>query len=114
MIDDAAVKLAMASGLPITCATCRFWHAGDGLCGKVTCGGPPNGRDFPDYDGPIPRELLRERCLICGVDAEFLLLVPGGTTGFGLCDRHQSVFDHIKPLPGTFVSAPIVLALPGR
>ena len=86
----------MAGGLPITCSTCPAYYAGNGRCGKKSCGGPVFGRDFPDYSGPIPRRSFAERCLVCGEGAIKALLMVN-TTRFGLCARHQTFYETLAP-----------------
>lgn len=93
-MDPRALAKAMAQGAPITCATCKFFHEGNGFCGKSACGGPGAGRDFPLYDGPIPRDKFADRCLVCG-DGNVEFLIVGLNTKFGLCRRHRKVFEHV-------------------
>lgn len=95
MISEEQIKEAFGEGAPITCATCRHYHAGWGHCGQ-DCGGPPSGRDFPAYNGDIPRELFIERCLICGKGGPSFIITTGANmTRFGLCEEHKDVFDHV-------------------
>jgi hypothetical protein len=93
-MQQAAVDQALASGAPITCATCRFFHEGNMACGKSECGGPGSGRDFPSYDGLIPRENFIERCLVCGSGGALFLIV-GLPTKFALCGKHRRVYEHV-------------------
>ena len=94
-MDQKAIAWAQKQGAPITCATCRHFHAGNGHCGQ-DCGGPGVGRDFPCYDGPVPREKFVERCLVCGSGKiEFHIVLGEGKTKFSLCKKHRRVFDHV-------------------
>lgn len=97
-MQEEAIAEAMQAGAPTTCATCVHWHANNGYCGIETCGGPPRGRDFPDYEGPIPREKFVERCLICG-DGNITHMIVGLGTKFSLCWRHRKVFEKLSPIP---------------
>jgi hypothetical protein len=93
-VQQFAVEKALSEGAPITCATCRFYHEGNGHCGQDECGGPGGGRDFPSYDGPIPREKLVERCLVCGsTDTRFVIV--GLPTKFSLCAKDKDVFQFV-------------------
>ena len=96
-MDPAAMSWALRQGAPITCATCRHFHEGNMRCGQTECGGPGVGRDFPSYDGPIPREKFVERCLVCGGGPVLYHIVPSATDGtrFGLCKKHRKVFNHV-------------------
>lgn len=93
-MDQEAVEKALASGAPISCATCPFFHDGNSHCGKSECGGPGAGRDFPSYGGPIPREKFAERCLVCGSSDPGFMIV-GLDTKFGLCKKHAKVYEHV-------------------
>lgn len=93
-MDPKAIADALSRGAPITCASCRFFHEGNGDCGKTECGGPGAGRDFPTYDGPIPREKFVERCLICGSGKTEFIIV-GLDTKFALCRRHRKVYEYV-------------------
>ena len=100
-MDEAAIRWAMNSGAPVTCATCRHFHEGNMRCGKTECGGPGRGRDFPDYDGPIPREKFVDRCLICGVgDVAFHIVMGPDKTTYALCKKHRRVYDHVGTQEG--------------
>lgn len=84
-----AVAADMAVGLSFVCATCdkfRFRQRGyDGCRPERPCGGPGEGRAFPEYSGPFAGQLAK-RCFVCGVDAENVLDGNGGK--LGVCDRH--------------------------
>jgi len=92
-VDKQSIEWAMSQGAPLTCATCSHFHAGNMFCGKTTCGGPGVNRDFPDYDGPIPRDAFSSRCLVCGNAPNSLII--GLETKFSLCKKHASVFNHV-------------------
>lgn len=79
-------------------------------CGQTSvCGGPASGRDYPSYNGPIPREKFIERCLVCGDgDVAFHIILGEGKTKFGLCKGHRKVFDHVGAHEGA-ISHPVVL-----
>lgn len=102
---------ALKLGFPITCATCTHLHnAWDSKaedCGyTTTCGGPLFGRAFPDYLGPVKRDMFAKFCLICG-DRHTTHQVIAGKERLGLCDEHKAVFDNIRDL-GT--SMPLIIA----
>ena len=63
-------------------------------CGKLKCGGPGAGKDFPEYEGPIPRESFVNRCLVCG-NGDVKFLIAGLDTKFSLCKKHRTVYDHV-------------------
>jgi len=108
-MNPQAIQWAMSQGAPITCATCRHFHEGNMHCGKTECGGPGSGRDFPLYEGPIPKERFVERCLICGDgDVKFQVVLGEGKTKFGLCRKHRKVFDHVGEAPGQ-IKHPVTL-----
>jgi len=111
------LQARMENGLPITCASCTFLDAVAWRCNrKDTCGGPMNGRDFPDYEGPLLRTRFHERCLCCGGDPTYSMIVPGTTTRFGLCDAHQPLFVMMKTVTGALtdriIPQPVILAVP--
>ena len=92
---------AMSQGAPVTCATCHHFHEGNMQCSKTECGGPGMGRDFPSYDGPIPREKFVERCLVCGTGKVVFHIVLGeGQTKYALCKKHRKVFEHVGAKEG--------------
>lgn len=109
-MQQFAISNALSAGAPVTCATCRLFHEGNGFCGKTDCGGPSAGRDFPSYEGPIPRTRFVERCLVCG-SGEIKYQIAGLPTKFSLCKKHRGVFDHIQP--DTVLKHPVtIIALP--
>jgi len=82
-------------------------------CGKTECGGPGVGRDFPTYDGPIPRESFIERCLVCGgPNVEFHIVLEGGKTRFALCKKHRKVFAHVGAAEGKLKHPVKLIAVP--
>jgi len=93
-MQESSISEALKAGMPITCASCPLLHEGNGQCGKTKCGGPGKGLDFPDYAGPIPRELLVERCLVCG-SGEVNHLILGLPTKFSLCEAHKNVYAYV-------------------
>lgn len=103
-----SIDWALAQGAPITCATCRFFHEGNMVCGKTECGGPSAGRDFPSYDGPIPREKLVDRCLVCG-SAEPKFLIVGLDTKFALCKKHRKTYDHVGNQEPDSIRLPVLV-----
>jgi len=107
----SAIETAMAAGAPTTCATCRRFHEGNMFCGRSTCGGPGAGRDFPDYDGPIPREKFAERCLVCGA-ANPKFVIAGLATSFRLCSKHKTVFKFVGNQEGSLVRSVTIIAAP--
>jgi len=112
-MDRTAVSWALDQGAPVSCATCRWFHEGNMRCGKSECGGPAVGRDFPDYDGPIPREKFIERCLVCGDNAiKFHIIVGEGKTNFALCKRHRGVYAHVGAPKGKVHHPVTLVALP--
>ena len=112
-MDRAAISWAMSQGAPVTCATCRHFHEGNMRCGKPNCGGPGVGRDFPDYDGPIPRERFVERCLVCGGEnIEFHIALGGDKTKFALCKKHRKVFAYVGAAEGKLKHHVKLIAVP--
>lgn len=77
-------------GFAAPCALCRHLRSalarGADECGMV-CGGPPSGRDFPVYEGPVPRDRLVAICFVCGDESEAAVSVGGGAP-LGACGRH--------------------------
>lgn len=110
-MDQTAVNKAIEAGAPITCATCRLYHERQGYCGELACGGPGAGRDFPVYDGPIPRIKFSERCLVCGSE-EIVGLIVGLPTKFALCLKHKKVYDHVGSAHGKVKHPVTVIELP--
>lgn len=98
-MQEDSIQKAITSGAPITCATCKYFHEGNMFCGKDECGGPASGRDFPLYNGPIPRENFADRCLICG-SGELYCLIVNLKTKFALCKKHRRVYQHIESQSG--------------
>jgi hypothetical protein len=108
-MNQDAISWAMQQGAPISCATCRFFHEGKMHCNKSDCGGPASGRDFPCYEGPIPREKFVERCLICGTgETAFHIVLGEGKTKFALCMKHRKIFNHVGTTEGS-VQLPVRL-----
>lgn len=112
-MNQESIDWALRNGAPVTCATCRHFHEGNMHCGKTECGGPGAGRDFPSYDGPIPREKFVERCLVCGSsEIKFYVMVPGSTTKFSLCKKHRKVYQHVGAAEGGLQHPVRIIALP--
>ena len=112
-MNQDAIQSAMSAGAPITCATCRHFHDGNMHCGKTECGGPGVGRDFPSYDGPVPRETFIERCLICGgANVEFHIVMEADKTRFALCKKHRKVFAHVGAAEGRLKHPVMLIAIP--
>lgn len=106
----------MSKGLPITCASCFHLNTTVWKCDrKDTCGGPMVGRDFPDYTGPLNREKLQERCLVCG-EGKLSHSMLVGATRFGLCATHVEIFRKLKSPTGhitdRIIAPPVILELP--
>ena len=109
-LNSEHVVKALQHGAPITCATCKPFHEKNGFCGVVTCGGPVFGRDFPNYDGAIPRERFVERCLACGSpDTRFAII--GLPTKFSLCTKHEKIFSDVSApsFDGGHVLHPVIV-----
>lgn len=110
------IENAVIDGMPLTCATCVHFHtarlAGKPSCGKIDCGGPVVGRDFPDYSGQIPRSKLAAICLMCG-DSKLScqVVVLGKEQRFGLCEAHKDTFTGIvfNPSIGIPQHTPIII-----
>lgn len=112
-MDQEAITKAQKQGAPVTCATCRHFHIGNGQCGQTDCGGPGVGRDFPCYDGPIPREKFVERCLVCGGDKiEFHIILGEGKTKYSLCRKHRKVFTYVGAGEGKIKHPVRLIAIP--
>ena len=112
-MNQEAISWAMKQGAPIVCATCRHFHEGNMRCGKTECGGPGVGRDFPSYDGPIPRENFIERCLVCGgAEVRVHVIIGEGKTKFALCKKHHQVFKHVGAAEGKLKHPVKLIAIP--
>ena len=112
-MNQAAIAQAMAGGAPVTCATCRHFHEGNMHCGRTECGGPGVGRDFPSYDGPIPRDRFVERCLVCGnSEVAFHVVLGEGKTKYSLCRTHRRVYNYVGSLEGKIKHPVTLIAIP--
>lgn len=112
-MDQQAINWALQQGAPVTCATCRHFHEGNMHCGQTECGGPGVGRDFPSYDGPIPREKFAERCLVCGSgEIKFHIVMSEDQTKFSLCKKHRKVFKHVGAAEGKIKHPVRIIAIP--
>lgn len=112
-MDEASITWALSQGAPITCATCRLFHEGNMHCGQTECGGPGVGKDFPFYDGPIPREKFINRCLVCGGSkVEFHIILGVDKTKFALCKKHRKVFKHVGAGAGKVKHLVTLIAIP--
>ncbi len=110
-MNPRAMARALDQGAPISCATCRHFYEGNSHCKQQECGGPTLGRDFPSYDGPIPRDKFVERCLVCGHGNPGFRIV-GLATKFSLCRKHRKVYDHIgTPSPDQLKHPVTVIAV---
>lgn len=92
----------LAQNYPIFCATCTKLPEGHarGLswCGVQSCGGPMHKdgpRDFPDYNGPIPKSKKATICMKCGHSEIVRQIVINGKR-LGLCANHKGLFDKMK------------------
>lgn len=95
---------ALKLGLPLTCSTCVHYYAacalGQQTCGKILCGGPIVGRDFPEYKGQLSKERLATICLMCGsLDVEYKVITSGKSQTFALCSSHKDTFKDILISP---------------
>jgi hypothetical protein len=112
-MDQAAISWALSQGAPVTCATCRHFHEGNMHCAQPECGGPGVGRDFPIYDGPIPRSKFIERCLVCGGDRiEFHIVMGEDKTKFALCKKHRNTYSHVGAPEGKLRHPVKLIAIP--
>lgn len=97
---EKRLRLYRSQGYPIFCASCTKLPEGLGRglknCGYTsTCGGPLAGKDFPDYQGPIPNDKKATICLICGHSQIVCQLAMNGKRALGLCAAHRSIFDNM-------------------
>lgn len=112
-MNQDAVNWALSQGAPITCATCRHFHEGNMRCGQTECGGPGSGKDFPLYDGPIPRAKFVERCLVCGTgDVKFHIVMGTDQAKYALCKKHRKVFEHVGAPEGRVKHPVALIAIP--
>lgn len=112
--DD--LRIAVAAGLSIICATCTKYHQGRerGLetCTAVDgCGSPIVGDTFHEYEGPIKDFLAF--CFVCGQKSDKALDVKGHRRRIGVCLKHLDFVVSMAPkgnrrlpqAPRTFVGA---------
>lgn len=113
MIPQEQISKAMSQGAPLTCATCRHYHVGEGLCHHDECGGPAKGLDFPSYNGLIPKDAFVQRCLVCGSPPAFLIMMGEDKARFSLCEEHEKIYDSVEAAPGKIVHPVKVIAILG-
>ena len=91
------INWALESGFNIVCSTCSHLHESlsknQGHCGKVNCGGPVYNRDFPDYNGAIPRDDFKKACLVCANQNISHFIIINGKKTFALCKDHVNMMD---------------------
>ena len=89
--------------LPIFCATCKKYYEGrakglpDPECTSKRCGGPFARKDFPDYEGPIPKENFHKWCFVCGGPSDMGVRVRGSERVFGVCHNHAPMLRDLAP-----------------
>jgi len=103
MIPRDKVQTALAEGYAFPCAMCVHLHwARDrgldqcrvGYEGKE-CGGPLSGLGFPEYQGPLTRELIAKLCFRCGQPASKVVEGNKGPGLVGVCKRHLPVLSRV-------------------
>lgn len=99
---DAAVRVELARGYPIVCASCEDLHEAralghaDGCMALLrgqSCGSPLRGNDFPLYRGPLADALL-QICFVCGAPSDSSAAPRGklGARRIGVCRKHLELF----------------------
>jgi len=103
MIPQEQVLAALRLGYAFPCAMCVKLHRANDLgheqCmasvdGK-DCGGPLSGLGFPEYDGPLTREMIAKLCFRCGHPASKVVEGNKGPGLVGVCKRHLPVLSRV-------------------
>jgi hypothetical protein len=99
-VPEADIRLAIASGLSMVCATCAKWQAAhekglEKCLAQDGCGSPIVGDTFHEYDGPIT-DFLRF-CFVCGNPATKGIRVHGHVRLIGACDKHVEYVAQLAP-----------------
>jgi len=108
-ISRQQIDNSLSAGYNIVCSTCEKHY--DGSC-PATCGGPARNLDFPDYKGPIPREMFPSMCLSCGDQSIKYGVVAAGQVKFSVCENHRKVL-HLLASHGTYPEPVLLTTLPG-
>ena len=105
-ISQDKIQRQLDQGYNIFCATCVHHHnyLEKGLVGChessiKECGGPFAAKDFPEYQGVIPREKFKDICLICGSPNEITRAIyVQGSHVFSLCHRDRKAIEVLPSL----------------
>lgn len=100
-LDITKMRLAVAGGLSIVCASCEKWWEGQdkGLPGCIAadgCGSPLAGGTFHEYQGPMTT--FDRWCFVCGADAEHAVEVANESRIIGVCAKHLELFRELRPV----------------
>jgi hypothetical protein len=102
-MDVDRVKVLVARGLSIYCATCtKYWRGREaGLPGSectalVPCGSPLAKMDFPEYEGPIREHT--QYCFVCSAPARYGVQTRGSKRVFGMCAEHIAWLKELAPV----------------
>lgn len=105
VITDQMIARAMGKGTSWVCAHCvKFWKGismGSAQCMAVyqrkPCGGPISNMTFPEYEGPLTRSVLPQRCFVCGAPATAGCQVKGSDELIGVCETHEEFVHQMRP-----------------
>lgn len=100
MGDVASISKSLrVEGYAYPCSMCtHMWSArdqGKSSCGVDGCGGPPGGKLFPLYKGPLTTEHMTTHCFACGKESDRALVLPGTSTGQGVCKKHIHLAERV-------------------
>lgn len=102
-------KRLMGMGFAFPCSFCtrmKLRSGREGLvpgCEMETCGGPFVGKSFPDYSGPLTRDMIAKTCFRCG-DPATEAIVTKDKGYVGVCEKHlnstvPTSSDTLVPVP---------------
>lgn len=102
-IPQDRAQEALAKGYAFPCAMCvkLHWSIDRGLTqcraavDQKECGGPLAGLAFPEYEGPLTREMIAKLCFRCGKPASKLVEGNRGPGYVGVCKRHLPVLTRV-------------------
>jgi hypothetical protein len=104
-MDRMRILGAMANGVGFVCAHCEnFWWSVDrgftecrpAVEGRL-CGGPFIGHAFPEYKGPLGKQ-LSSYCFVCGDKSSKVAMASKGSSAglmVGICDKHYPMLDDV-------------------
>lgn len=102
-IPKDQVQSALAKGYAFPCAMCvkLHWGLDRGLdqCRaafeKKACAGPLGGMGFPEYEGPLTRDMIAKLCFRCGQPASKIVEGNKGPGLVGVCKKHLPVLTRV-------------------